>query len=149
MDTLTRSERSARMALIRDRDTRLELTIGKLLRARGWHFNRNVAALPGKPDLVFRGEKKIVFLHGCFWHWHECTKCRMPSSNRAYWLSKLEGNRARDRRTARALRAMGWSVMTAWECQSRDPDRLVARIEKFLKRQAMKARKRRKSSSHT
>lgn len=123
------------MALIRDRDTRLELTVCKALRRRGWRFSRNVAALPGKPDVVFRSEKKIVFLHGCFWHWHGCTRCRMPASNRAYWLKKVHGNRARDRRTARALRAMGWSVITVWECQSRDLDRLAARLERLLVKQ--------------
>jgi DNA mismatch endonuclease (patch repair protein) len=128
------------MALIRDRNSRFEMVVCQLLRQRGYRFKRNVAHLPGKPDLVFVRERKIVFLHGCFWHWHGCHKCRMPASNVSYWRQKLDGNRARDARSEHALRAAGWSVMTIWECQYWHSEKLASRVARFLSRPKRRAR---------
>jgi DNA mismatch endonuclease (patch repair protein) len=85
----------------------------------------------GEPDLVFPRLKKIIFVHGCFWHMHTCGRCRIPQSRRHYWLDKLKRNAQRDQRTRLKLRRMGWTVLTIWECETRK-DRLTARLLSFL-----------------
>jgi len=89
--------------------------------------------LPGSPDIVFPGRRKVVFVHGCFWHGHGCKRGdRMPQTNVAYWSVKIAGNRVRDVRVRRKLRAEGWSALTVWECQLKHPAALIARIKQFL-----------------
>lgn len=133
MDTLNPEQRSERMSRVRGRDTKPELLIRKVLHARGYRYRLHDKKLPGTPDLSFPGRRKAVFVHGCFWHMHEgCPLARMPKSRLEFWRPKLEGNRARDAVKLGQLRALGWDVMVVWECQLRELDKLVTRIETFL-----------------
>jgi DNA mismatch endonuclease (patch repair protein) len=132
MDKLTPDERSALMSRVKAKDSRAEMAVRSLAHRMGFRFRLHVADLPGKPDLVFRGLSKIVFIHGCFWHGHNCRAGKnTPASNRAYWSQKLERNKIRDRRNAARLRRTGWGVMTIWECQA-NSEKLGARLKRFL-----------------
>ena len=133
MDTLTPTERSVRMALVRSRDTQPELKVHKLLHAMGYRYRTHDRRLPGNPDIVFPRRRKIIFVHGCFWHRHKnCPLARMPKSRVAFWREKLEGNRRRDGRVAAVLRRAGWSVATVWECQLANMERLARRLRRFM-----------------
>ena len=133
MDTLTPTERSVRMALVRSRDTQPELKVRKLLHAMGYRYRTHDGRLPGNPDIVFPRRRKIIFVHGCFWHRHKnCPLARMPKSRVAFWREKLEGNRRRDGRVAAVLRRAGWSVATVWECQLANMERLARRLRRFM-----------------
>ena len=133
MDTFSKSERSAVMRRVKGKDTAPELAVRALVRSLGVRCTLNRCELPGKPDLVFPRRRKIIFVHGCFWHGHSCRAGRnLPSTHRAYWIPKLERNRARDAASRRRLRRMGWSVLTVWECQLRSTERLRGRISRFL-----------------
>ncbi len=118
--------RSVQMSRIRGRDTKPEMRVRKALHAAGLRYRLHAGDLPGKPDLVFRGRRIALFVHGCFWHQHQDPNCklsRMPKSKLDFWRPKLEGNRLRDERTRSALEARGWAVIEVWECQTR-PDHL-------------------------
>jgi DNA mismatch endonuclease (patch repair protein) len=133
MDTLSRRERSARMALVRGKDTKPEMRVRRLVHALGYRYRLHRRDLPGTPDLVFPSRKRIIFVHGCFFHRHpNCSLARLPKSRRAFWVPKLNGNRERDARNTCGLRKLGWKVMIIWECQSRDMSRLTARVRRFL-----------------
>jgi DNA mismatch endonuclease, patch repair protein len=151
MDTVSPRRRSEIMALIRSKNTQPELVVRKLVSALGLHYRLHVANLPGRPDLVFRGRRKIVFVHGCFWHQHaRCKVAHMPKSQVAYWRRKLEGNRERDLRNVRRLRRAGWQVLTVRECQLRDPGRVKGRIDCFLTESpAATGRQRASAKEHT
>ena len=134
MDTLSPRERSARMALIRGKNTKPELVVRRLVHSLGYRYRLHRRDLPGTPDLVFPSRGKEIFVHGCFWHRHRAASCplaRLPKSRPEFWTSKLEANAKRDTRSVRELRRMGWQVMTIWECQLRGA-RLVDRIRGFL-----------------
>lgn len=127
------AQRSERMSRVRGRDTKPELLIRKALHARGHRYRLHDNKLPGRPDMSFPGRKKALFVHGCFWHMHEgCALARMPKSRLEFWRPKLEGNRVRDALRLEQLRAMGLDVMVVWECELRELDALVTRIEAFL-----------------
>lgn len=133
MDTLTRCERSKQMALVRSKDTQPELIVRKIARSCGYRFRLNVPDLPGKPDLVFPKRNKAIFVHGCFWHGHNCRRGRnRPQSNTGYWRSKLLRNKGRDQENRRLLRQMGWKLLVVWECQLGNLERLRSRIKKFI-----------------
>lgn len=113
-------KRSAQMSLIKGRDTRLEMVVRRDLHARGVRYRLHVKDLPGKPDIVFRGRRIAIFVHGCFWHQHPdpgCKLARMPKSRLEFWKPKLEGNRARDLDVRTKLEAKDWEVIEIWECQ--------------------------------
>ncbi len=132
MDKLTPHGRSALMSRVKAKDSRAEMAVRSLAHSMGFRFRLHAADLPGKPDLVFRGIGKIIFIHGCFWHGHNCRAGKnTPASNQSYWSPKLERNRIRDRRNAARLRRSGWGVMTIWECQT-NRDGLAARLRRFL-----------------
>ena len=135
-DTLTRSDRSRAMAAVKGRDTAPERVVRQMAHALGYRFRLHVAALPGTPDLVFPRLRKIIDVRGCFWHCHDCGRCRLPADNRAYWQAKLERNRNRDRANAARLRRLGWRVLVVWECQTRPAAqaRLRRRLAAFLGR---------------
>jgi DNA mismatch endonuclease, patch repair protein len=121
------------MGRISGKDTAPELLVRRLVYSMGYRFRLHAASLPGRPDLVFRRSKKAIFIHGCFWHRHRCRRgSSMPTSNVRFWRRKLDGNKARDVRTQRALRRLGWSVLIIWECQLRDVDTLRRRVRVFL-----------------
>lgn len=108
--------RSRNMAAIRSRDTKPEMMIRKALHASGLRYRLNVRALPGKPDIVLPRHRAVVFVHGCFWHRHECELFRWPASRTEFWRDKLNGNVARDMTTADALDKAGWRQAVIWEC---------------------------------
>ncbi|MEM9659860.1 MAG: very short patch repair endonuclease [Planctomycetota bacterium] len=119
------------MRSVKSADTTPELIVRRLVHAMGGRFRLHVADLPGRPDLVFPGRRKVIFVHGCFWHRHACRSGRStPASRAEYWKSKFERNVRRDRSNQRRLRRMGWGVMVVWECQTRP--RVVAKLERRL-----------------
>jgi len=134
MDTLTESERSKRMKLIRCQDTAPELAVRRLVHGMGYRYRLHLKDLPGKPDLVFPARKKIIFEHGCYWHRHDdpsCKLARLPKSKLDFWLPKLEANRERDRKNSASLKSMGWRVLVIWECEITHPN-LSNKIKGFL-----------------
>ena len=135
MDTLSAPERSERMSRVRGKDTKPELTVRRLVHAMGYRYRLHRKTLPGKPDLVFPGRRKVIFVHGCFWHRHPDPKCRLarlPKSKREFWVPKLEGNRKRDEKNQSCLSELGWNSLVIWECQIRDTEMLRSRIREFL-----------------
>lgn len=133
MDTLTQAERSARMALVRAKNTKPELLVRRLVHGMGYRYRLHRRDLPGTPDLVFPSRSKVIFIHGCFWHRHaDCALARLPKSRGEFWLPKLTANAERDARNVRALRRLGWSVLTIWECQLGETAKLTNRIRRFL-----------------
>ncbi|MBL8964979.1 MAG: DNA mismatch endonuclease Vsr [Phycisphaeraceae bacterium] len=121
------------MARVKGRDTGPERVVGEILRAFRFRPVSHPADVPGKPDLVFRSRRAVVFVHGCFWHRHSCRNGqRLPKTRLEFWGPKLEGNRLRDARTRRRLRADGWRVLVVWECQTRNAERLRTRLAAFL-----------------
>ena len=132
-DTLTPEERSERMSRIRSRDTTPELVVRHTVHRMGYRYRLHRRDLPGTPDLVFGPRRKVIFVHGCFWHLHQgCRRARMPKSRVDFWRPKLEGNRARDERNRAELERNRWGVMVIWECEIKDRSDLEERIEKFL-----------------
>jgi DNA mismatch endonuclease (patch repair protein) len=134
-DTLTPQERTARMARVRGKDTGAELAVRHVTHGLGYRYRLHVGGLPGRPDLVFRPRRKVIFVHGCFWHRHEdadCRLARLPKSRLDFWLPKLEANRLRDRRDLEKLDALGWRSLVIWECVIRDRARLARTIAEFL-----------------
>lgn len=131
MDTLTPLERSERMSRVRNKDTKPELAVRRLLWALGFRYRLQARRLPGRPDIVFPRDKKVIFIHGCFWHRHN--KCgRMPKSRREFWEPKLRANRARDLRNQRQLKKLGWEYQVIWECELKDLDAIALRLLEFL-----------------
>lgn len=118
MDVLTAEQRRRCMSAIRGKDTAPEISLRKALHALGYRYRLHDASLPGKPDLVFSGKRKVIFVHGCYWHRHHCKSGRsVPATRRSFWTEKLEQNRKRDRVHLRALRRLRWSVLVVWQCQ--------------------------------
>lgn len=116
-DNVSSRRRSEIMRAIKGRDTKPELIVRMGLAARGIVADTSPPSLPGTPDIVVSSMRTVVLVHGCFWHGHRCPRCRIPKTNRDYWLRKIAGNMARDRRVTRLLRCGGWRVCTIWECQ--------------------------------
>jgi DNA mismatch endonuclease (patch repair protein) len=116
MDVLTPDQRRLNMSRIRGRDTKPEMVLRRGLHALGLRFRLHVRDLPGRPDLVFPGHRVVVFVHGCFWHAHNCPKFRLPSTRREFWTQKLLSNVERDRRAKIELLTRGWRVLVVWEC---------------------------------
>ncbi len=133
MDTFSATERAAIMRRVRGKDTAPEMAVRRMVHRMGFRYALHRADLPGKPDLAFPCRRKAIFVHGCFWHGHACRAGRnRPSSNRGYWIPKLDRNQARDASNRRRLRAQGWEVLTVWECQLKKADALGKRIRRFL-----------------
>ena len=132
-DNLTPAQRRACMQAVKGRDTTPERIVRSVLHRLGCRFALHRFDLPGKPDIVMPARRRIVFVHGCFWHGHGCAHGRRkPATNCAYWRAKIAGNRERDRRTSAAIRRDGWRVLIVWECQSHDRGRLTGRLRRFL-----------------
>ncbi len=120
------------MRAVRSKDTGPELLVRRLLHAMGYRYRLHRKTLPGKPDLVFPRSRKAVFVHGCFWHWHGCSKGQLPKSRQDYWEPKLRRNIARDLENIAALEALGWHPLTVWQCETKDVDALTERLVNFL-----------------
>ena len=131
-DKLTPERRSANMARIRAKDTRPEMLVRRMVHGLGARYRLHRKDLPGKPDLVFGPRRKVIFVHGCFWHLHSCRDGRIPASRRDYWEPKLTRNAARDRAAQAALEAAGWQVLVIWECETKDRPALEQRLRGFL-----------------
>lgn len=132
-DAISDKQRSANMRAIRSKNTKPELRVRKLIHRMGYRYRLHRTDLPGKPDLVFAGRRKIIFVHGCFWHQHsKCRIARTPQSNQEYWLPKLAGNKARDKKHLRRLKQMGWRSMIFWECEIKDTAAAERKIAAFL-----------------
>jgi DNA mismatch endonuclease, patch repair protein len=133
MDKLSSERRSANMARIRSNDTSPEIALRKLIHGIGYRFRLHRKDLSGKPDLVFPSRRKVIFVHGCFWHQHSgCREGRVPASRREYWEPKLKKNQVRDAENQKLLEDDGWSVLTVWECSLRKHKPLMKSLRRFL-----------------
>lgn len=133
MDIWSKKKRSAVMAKIRSKDTKPEWIVRRYLFSRGYRYRKNVKGLPGTPDIVLRKYGIVIFIHGCFWHGHEVDG-HIPHSNSHYWRKKIERNQQRDKNNKEALKKMGWSVMTVWECQLKPAvrEKTLSEIEYYI-----------------
>lgn len=119
-DIVDKATRSRMMSRIRSKDTKPEMIVRRMLHGMGYRYRLHAKDLPGKPDIVFRSRKVAIFVHGCFWHNHQdpnCKRAKMPASRQEFWKPKLDANRDRDTRNAQQLEALGWTVLTVWECE--------------------------------
>lgn len=132
-DVYSPEKRSAVMARVKGKNTSPELAVRKALTGLGARYRLHRKDLPGKPDIVLAGRRLAIFVHGCFWHGHDCARgARVPQANRDYWVAKVERNRARDLRNHTDLTAAGWRVEAVWECELKDPAALRTRLEAML-----------------
>ena len=132
-DRISPEARSENMSRIRNADTGPEMAVRRLVYSMGYRYRLHRRDLPGCPDLAFPAMRKAIFVHGCFWHRHQgCKYAYTPKSRVDFWISKLEGNRARDRKNLAELEQLGWKVLTVWECEIVDLDLLRDRISGFL-----------------
>lgn len=135
IDPLTPQERSKRMRLIRNKNTKPELAVRRLAWSMGYRYRLHSNKQPGNPDLIFSARKKAIFVHGCFWHQHKnCRQYVMPKSRLEFWVPKLESNVIRDRKSLRKLRSAGWKALVVWECQLKNKVKVSARIQAFLEK---------------
>jgi DNA mismatch endonuclease, patch repair protein len=136
-DVHTREQRSRNMAAIRGKNTKPEMVVRKIVHRFGYRYRLHRRELPGTPDLVFTRLRKIINVHGCFWHMHKCRYGRVtPKTNADFWQTKRKGNVARDTNARRRLRADGWQILTVWECETKDAQALRSRLQTFLATQA-------------
>ena len=134
-DNLSASDRSRCMSRIRSRGMRPEMAVRTLVHRMGFRFRLHRRDLPGKPDLVLPRFGAVIFVHGCFWHWHQkrtCPIAGMPKSNLDYWRPKLARTRARDAQHTRALRKLGWRILVVWECDLVNRTAVAGRVRRFL-----------------
>ena len=133
VDHITPEHRSKNMSRIKSANTKPEIVVRSLLHRLGFRFRKNVKTLAGKPDIVLKKHSAIIFVHGCFWHQHEgCKRANIPKSNQDYWKPKLERNVSRDKEHAEELKQKGWRILTIWECEIKDLQKLEAKIRKFF-----------------
>ncbi len=125
-------DRSENMRAIRGKDAKPEMDVRRLVHGLGYRFRLHKADLPGKPDLVFPARRKVIFVHGCFWHSHACKSGLIPNSNREFWLPKLRQNKARDTRNLDALAEQDWKALVIWECELKDTRALRLTVKRFL-----------------
>lgn len=133
MDIVSPEKRSRMMAGIKGKNTKPELAVRKLVHGMGFRYRLHRKDLPGSPDLVFPRLKKVIFVHGCFWHRHPgCRFAYTPKSNAQFWLNKLEGNTRRDAQAVTALETLGWQILIVWECEVFDLPALTWKVSSFL-----------------
>ena len=132
-DVLTPEQRSRNMAAIKSKDTKPEIIVRHIVHSMGYRYRLHRKDLPGKPDLVFPRFGKVIFVHGCYWHMHNCRFGKVvPKTNAKFWKNKRESNKIRDKKNRRDLKKIAWEVMTIWECQLRNLTALEKRILAFL-----------------
>jgi DNA mismatch endonuclease (patch repair protein) len=132
-DIMTPARRSEVMSRIRSRNTKPEKSVRSLVHLLGYRFRLHRRSLPGTPDLVFPGRHKVIFVHGCFWHAHKgCKYAVRPKTRAAFWTSKLNGNRERDKQAIKELHKMGWDTHVVWECELSDRRTLEKRLARYL-----------------
>lgn len=134
MDVLTAEQRKRCMASISGKNTKPELVVRKLIYSLGYRYRLHYSNLPGKPDLIFPGKRKVIFIHGCFWHRHDCKKGKsLPSNNSEFWQKKLADNQARDNKNISDLKKLGWNALVLWECRIGDLKLLTDDLLSYLK----------------
>ena len=134
-DTLSTIERSERMGRVRGKETYPDMLVRRIVHGLGYRYALHARDLPGSPDLVFRSRRKVIFVHGCFWHRHASKSCRLarlPKSRLSFWRTKLNANRLRDIRNRKSLRKLGWKILIVWECKLGDKEHLENRLLAFL-----------------
>ena len=132
-DVFTPQERSRVMARVKGKNTKPEMKVRRLAHGLGYRFRLHRKDLPGSPDLVFPGRRKVIFVHGCFWHGHDCARgSRKPKTRAEYWAAKIQRNQARDAAAIEGLQRQGWAVLTLWECELKDAEVVAERLKAFL-----------------
>lgn len=135
MDVFSRAKRSQIMSRVGGKNTKPEIAVRSLLHSLGYRFRLHRKDLPGKPDITLPKYKKVIFVHGCFWHGHEdCPRSKRPSTNEEFWREKLDKNIERDKETVTALKKLGWDVLTVWACEVKDTNKLKTKLLSFLGR---------------
>ena len=133
MDRISTERRSANMRSIRSKDTSPEVALRRLIHGLGYRFRLHRKDLPGRPDMVFPGRRKVIFVHGCFWHQHaDCREGRIPNSRLDYWAIKLKRNQIRDATSRALLEEQGWKVLVIWECELKEVAAVTRRVKRFL-----------------
>lgn len=132
MDTRSPEQRSRIMASVKTANTGPEWVVRRLLHSHGYRYRLHAKELPGRPDIVLPKRRKAIFVHGCFWHGHDCSKGRAPKSRLEYWGPKLEANQARDARNVAEIEARGWQALTVWQCETKEHGALLKRLTDFL-----------------
>ena len=132
VDHVDSAKRSLNMAAVRSKNTEPELVVRKLIYGMGYRYRLHWKKLPGKPDLVFPGKRKVIFVHGCFWHGHDCIRGRLPSTNLDFWQQKIEKNKERDLQVRDQLESEGWNILTIWQCRLKNADEIKQTIVRFL-----------------
>jgi DNA mismatch endonuclease, patch repair protein len=132
-DVFTREKRSLIMARVKGRNTQPELLVRSILHRLGYRFRLHFRDLPGCPDVALPRHRKVVFVHGCFWHGHEgCPRSARPTTNRVFWEKKLSGNMDRDKKNLAALEEMGWKALVVWTCETKNVERLTDTLSRFM-----------------
>lgn len=133
-DIFSKEKRSAVMRAITGKDTKPEIRVRKHLFSKGYRYRKNVKKLTGTPDIVMRKRMTVVFVHGCFWHGHDCSLYKRPQSNTSFWDEKIRKNKERDKLNIKALKAKGWHVITVWECQLKNKKLFEQTMKRLVKR---------------
>ena len=139
MDTRTPEQRRRIMQAVKGKNTKPELVVRRLLHGMGYRYRLHRKDLPGKPDMAFMSRRKAIFVHGCFWHGHDCPKGRLPKSRLEYWQPKVDKNRDRDRTKEEQLRSLGWSVLVIWQCETLDLEVLATQLQDFVGKREMRS----------
>ncbi len=132
VDTRSPEQRRRIMQSVGQKNTGPEVAVRKALHALGYRFRLHAKRLPGKPDIVFASRRKVIFIHGCFWHGHGCSKGHLPKSRQDYWKPKIEANKTRDERTVNELKKAGWESLVLWQCEVALIDEAVTTATRFL-----------------
>jgi DNA mismatch endonuclease (patch repair protein) len=133
VDHVDPAKRALIMAAVHSQDTGPEVAVRKIIHRLGYRYRLHDRALPGRPDLVFPSRRKVIFVHGCFWHRHpKCRYATSPKTREEFWEAKFTSNVARDRIARRELKRMGWAILTVWQCELKKPDKLTERLNDFL-----------------
>jgi DNA mismatch endonuclease (patch repair protein) len=132
LDLLPPQQRSALMARIRGRNTKPELSVRRALSELGYRYRLHAPDLPGRPDIVFRSRRSVIFVHGCFWHRHTCGLAYSPKTRHIFWEEKFRRNVLRDKVVRQSLKKKGWRILVIWECEINEPTELRARLKRFL-----------------
>jgi DNA mismatch endonuclease, patch repair protein len=133
VDIFDKAKRSWIMSRIKGRDTKPEILVRSIVHKLGFRFRKHKSELPGKPDIVLTKYRKVIFIHGCFWHGHKkCSRSSRPQSNKSFWAAKLDKNIARDKRNKHDLELQGWKVLIIWECETKNMEKIRTKVSKFL-----------------
>ncbi len=131
-DIFSKQKRSEVMSKISGKETKPEILVRKFLFAKGFRYRKNVKNLPGKPDIVLQKYKTAIFVHGCFWHGHNCKAGKLPETRKEFWEEKIKGNVERDKRNKSELEKLGWDIITIWQCELKNNEIRAKTLEKLI-----------------